>query len=87
MSMTTITAKPDDSDRDRIAFSTGKKVYANLGIVGIAPNLDVSEGYDGSISGPDDGWECPERRLTPDEAVALGEMMIARWQAFVEKWK
>lgn len=66
------------NDRDEYVLSTGRKFYANCGIIGISPkNDDVSEGYDGDVYV--DWFENP---WTIAEKVELAEFMIDRW----EKW-
>lgn len=35
--------------KDGFILSTGKKFYANQSIIGIDPELNLSEGYDGGI--------------------------------------
>lgn len=69
--------------QDTLKLSTGHELYANEGIFGLSPDLELSEGYDGSIQICDDGPE-PLRfnEVGPAECVALANVMIARWQAF-----
>jgi hypothetical protein len=62
------------AEGDRITFSSGLVIRANVGIIGLSPSLNVFEGYDG-VLGDDRGW-------TPEEAVELADHMIARWRAF-----
>jgi hypothetical protein len=52
--------------------------YANCGIVGLSPEGEVSEGYDGGF------WYNDSDSLTPTERIELGEYMISRWREFVE---
>ncbi len=62
------------ADKDFIIFeSTGRKEYANCGIVGIDDNLEPSEGYDG-------GFE--HGNWSPEEKKELAEYMILRWKRF-----
>jgi len=52
---------------------TGRRFFANNGIVGLGPELGrLSHGYDGS--GPDD--------LTPAEKREIALEMIARWSTW-----
>jgi hypothetical protein len=58
---------------DTILFSSGKILYANNGIVGIDPDLNLSEGYDGKIR------QC---QITSKESLELAEYMIKKWSEF-----
>ena len=60
-------------DGDNVIFSTGKKIYANNGIIGLSPNLKVSEGYDGGID---------NNELTSEEKLELSEYMLAAWNEY-----
>lgn len=66
---------------------TGREIYANHCIIGINPDLDVYEGYDGYIETSEDapliesGDTIP---LTPEERRELSDMMIALWKKFAE---
>ncbi len=60
--------------RDDLVFSTGKRIRAYLGIVGIDETLSISEGYD-------DGIDVDA--LTLREKKELANYMIALWK----KWK
>ena len=63
---------------DKVIFSTGKEKYANNGIIGLSPELDITEGYDG-------GFEEDEDDLTKEEQIELAEYMIEAWARFKEK--
>jgi hypothetical protein len=67
-------------NRDTVTFSTGKTMYANRGIIGLASDLRVTEGYDGGFPAWPDGWrdDC----LTKEERQELADYMIALWQKF-----
>jgi len=75
----------DVSARDELRLSTGRVVEAHCGIVGLGPDLDVTHGYDGNIAGPDDG-DWSEKAMAPADAVALADLMLARWAAYRAKW-
>jgi hypothetical protein len=66
-------------EEDELVFSTGRRFYANKGIVGLSPNLEISEGYDGGI---EDKWCEPPRVLTRAEKVELADYMIALWTEY-----
>ena len=60
---------------DYLIFSSGKKVYANCGIVGMGPNLsEPTGGYDHSLTYEDE--------LSPDEIRELSDFMVALWQQY-----
>lgn len=55
---------------------SGRDVYANRGIIGINPDLETSEGYDGGLP-----WDEP---LTKAERIELADYMIALWTRYRE---
>ncbi len=63
---------------DDLVFSTGKRVYANNGIIGLGPDLDISGGYDQGIYYPDANCED----LSKQELIELADHMITKWQEF-----
>lgn len=67
---------------DIITLKSGKRIYANCLILGISPNLSISEGYDGTITWmPDDYREDPNwDGLSPDDICELADIAIDRWQ-------
>ena len=62
---------------DAIILSTGRKICANKGIVGICPKGDIYSGYDGIIH--IDGW-ADETVLTNDELMEIAAYMVSRWK-------
>lgn len=54
---------------DYLVLSDGKKYYANNGIVGLSPELELSEGYDGGFTS-----EMPDAHRRE-----IAEYMIAQW--------
>ena len=60
-------------DGDEIIFSTGKRVYAHRGIIGLDSALNTYEGYDG-------GFE--DNKLTSEEKLELANYMIAAWNEY-----
>lgn len=60
-------------DGNTVTFSSGRKVYANNGIIGLSPDLRVSEGYDGGF----------DEDLTLYERVELGKYMVDKWMQFM----
>ena len=65
---------PDSELGDTMVLSSGRSVYANCGIVGIDPDGNVSEGYDGGLA-PDG-----EGDFTEDERRELAAYMVSRWR-------
>lgn len=63
--------KWDEKNQEYI-FNSGRKVYANHGIIGLGLDDDVSEGYDGSF-GPSYLFTAAERR-------EIAAYMIERWR-------
>ena len=70
-------------DGDNIIFTSGKSISCNCGIIGIGPNLDVSEGYDGGFTEPDNEF-CPD--FSEADAVELADYAISLWTKYREKW-
>jgi len=69
-----------DALRNEYIFTSGRRMSANCGIVGIDPDLKLSEGYDGDVEYPT--LDTDEFSLTAEDMHELADMMIARWQAF-----
>lgn len=61
--------------------STGLELYANGGKIGINPDLETSEGYDGNFN---KGWgdDFHDIPFTQAEREELGDFMIGLWQKF-----
>jgi hypothetical protein len=67
---------------DTYRLSTGRQFEANRGIIGLAPDFEVSEGYDGELSEVrGEHWDKAVR-WTLTERVELADFMIAQWRAF-----
>jgi hypothetical protein len=64
---------------DNAVLSTGKTLYTNMGIIGLGPDLEVSEGCDGTPHAMN-GDE-----ITAAEWVEVADHMIAQWKAFRAK--
>jgi hypothetical protein len=69
-------------EKDEIVFSTGKRIYAFDGIIGIDDELDPSYGSDGGIEIFD--WEDGRVviSLSHAERRELADYAIALWQKF-----
>jgi hypothetical protein len=65
---------------DDVTFSSGHTLYANLGIIGLSPDLDITHGYDGGIDWPP--YEATNYHLTSADMRELADHMIKQWKAF-----
>ena len=63
---------------DDYVLSTGKEISANCSILGISPELELYEGYDGKIY---------EDELTTKEKLEIAEYAISLWQKYWDKIK
>ena len=70
-------------DDDHIELPSGVRLSANCGIIGIAPDLDVYEGYDGNlrIERPD-GKFVSAREWTHQEKREVAILAIGRWLGY-----
>jgi hypothetical protein len=66
---------------DIYRLTSGRVFYANNGIIGISPDGEVSEGYDGGIDVVRE-WDDEFTPWTPAERGELADEMIRRWQRF-----
>lgn len=64
-------------DRGIITFSSGNVLDANGGIVGLAPDGEVYDGYDGRVWQPPSEWT--DQDFTLEDMTELASMMIERW--------
>lgn len=64
-----------DEKRDLFILTSGVRLYANNNILGIAPDLNTYEGYDGMLLryGSD---------LSPEDKKELAQYAVSLWQAF-----
>lgn len=70
---------------DEVAiFSTGKMRCANNGIIGLSPEMDVYEGYDGWFYEREVDDYFGEA-LTKAEQIELADYMIDAWSKFKEQ--
>jgi len=67
-------------DGDKVIFSSGRKAYSNGGIIGLSPDGDIYEGYDGYFHLKMNSEE--DDSLTKDELIDLADYMIERWKEF-----
>ena len=67
----------------KVILPSGRSIYANDGIVGLSPEMEVSQGYDGLVAWPpidDDEQDA----LTADDMRAIADLMIVQWTRFRE---
>lgn len=73
-------------DKDTYQFKSGKKIYANRGIIGIDEDLKLSEGYDGGFATwPIPEWWEPNEKaecLQAEDLKEIADLMIERWKKF-----
>lgn len=67
-------------------FSTGRVKTAYSGIIGLAPDLTVTNGYDSGFYYHREDWmgDDYEEELTKSECIELADYMIAEWKRFKE---
>ena len=69
---------------DYLTFSTGRRFYACLGVIGLnpfRPKPTVHYGYDGGL-GDQEGLDD---KLSPAETHELADAMIAAWSRYKEE--
>ena len=72
--------------KNTIFFSTGRTRYANNGIIGIGPDMNVTEGYDrGFYEFCQGSFLDEDEILTKDELIELADYMIEQWKKFRSK--
>lgn len=74
-----------------VTLPSGKKLYANNGIISIDAELGVTHGYDGDLPAirrsewmDDDEWAETEK-LTSGQQVELADIMLDRWRRFRDR--
>lgn len=70
-----------DVAQNTYTLTTGRRFYANNGIIGIDANGSVSEGYDGGVETERD-WDEEFAPWSGDERRELADEMIRRWERF-----
>ena len=73
-----------DERKDEYVLTSGRRVYANNGIIGIDHAGDIWEGYDGELSAGYDAKACTPLTFTDAERSEIADAMIARWSAWRE---
>ena len=71
-------------ENNEVTFSTGKTRYANRGIIGLGPDMEVSQGYDGIFySGEDEElYRDSADLLSNTDLIELADYMIEQWKTF-----
>lgn len=62
-------------------LKSGRTVYANQEIFGIDPELNLTEGYDGSVD-MEQFMDGEVVALTKEDLIEIADMMIDRWQRY-----
>ena len=70
-----------DQDTWELVLTTGTRLQANEGIIGINHKLNVYEGFDGPICA---GY-LNEIKLTKEERKELADYVIDKWRQFAER--
>jgi hypothetical protein len=73
-----------DVKQQTYTLTTGRRFYANGGIIGINEHGDISEGYDGGVELKRD-WDEEFHAWTDDERAELADEMVRRWTRFRER--
>jgi hypothetical protein len=75
--------------RDSLKLKSGREIYANHGIIGLAPDddeyFDLTEGYDSQISTGDWDDNGKYTQWPKEDIVEICDIMIERWTKFKEK--
>lgn len=68
-------AEDDKRHWDEYQLSSGRFVYANNYYIGINPDMELSEGYDGGVD---------DHKWSPEERRELADFMIGLWTKYKE---
>jgi hypothetical protein len=71
-----------DHDGDGYTLSSGRRLYASRGIVGINPEMEVYEGYDGKIYTGPSYYPAATPGWSHEEKCELADFMISLWTKF-----
>lgn len=80
-------------NKDNIKLSTGKILDPHCGFVGINVDGELSDGFDSCFYCYEDehvrSWGSADSPdvLTRDERIELAEVVISRWQQWLDIWK
>ena len=64
-----------------IIFSSGRRLRAERGVLGISQRLEVFQGHSGVLV-PSEPFLDDSDALTNQERIELADYMLERWQAF-----
>lgn len=76
------TAQGARIEGSKVILPSGRSIYANNGIVGLSPEMEVSQGYDGRVEWPP--FDDEDNPLTADDMRDLADLMIRQWARFRE---
>jgi dUTPase len=65
-------------------LASGRRFYANAGILGIDSDGYLTEGYDGNVENTMMG-DLDDHPFTAEERQEIGEYMVARWKEWAAK--
>lgn len=67
-----------DAGNDGLILSTGKRLYAHCGIIGINPEGLLFNGYDSGLE---------DEKLNLEEKIELAEYAITLWKEYIQRNK
>lgn len=68
-------------EEQTLIFSTGRRLSAQRGVMGISPSLEVFQGH-GGVLVPSEPFLDDNDALTDLERIELADFMVGQWQAF-----
>lgn len=68
-------------EKEHFVFSTGRREYANNGLVSLGEDMETRQGYDGTFAN-DLPWDEDCEPLTQAEREELADYQIALWMAY-----
>jgi len=73
-----------DDETSEVVFSSGRRRYHHAKIFGLAPDMEISYGYDGHFYSGQEGeeWRDDEEPLTREDIAELADYMIEQWTKF-----
>jgi len=70
------------TNENEYTLSTGRTFYANCGIIGLSPEGDITEGYDGFVDRHPQAFPAADPAFTPEEKAEIADFMIQQWEAY-----
>jgi hypothetical protein len=69
-------------ETDHIVLSTGRRVYANNGILGLNEDLSLHHGYDGYVVEDSENDRDVVEQLTTCERMEISRYMVRLWTSW-----